>query len=706
MKVVMVAALIVSGNFAVMAQKTTAEAYLRVAYKCKWPANPGWPNQRPPAACEIVEADNGHAYAIEIYMPQKLANSVYQALVSPGADPSLGTVFADSEPQPYDIEVSKNDPPASSDANRLPQGPGTRTRLVVYLPNNADLTKTYQIVLNYPVDSDDGAIIYKPYLVSVAKEHTAELATGDQTGCPDRLSLRVRFDDKDEVLSPIGKPAPAPDKVPLKYATALVQREYDQYVSFRLGGIIAFINQLKATQQLQTVSVKVELTTKPVAPPPELNVKEVDGRFLLPNADEWVPKAADLPKLTVRDVDVAPNALRAGVQTNRVLVCFDTKEKVPASDFSALASLQAPAPGAAAGAAAPPAPSELAKDFAATGLKGRKTETAPEVFATTGEVGTRSVDHDLDIVGSFSNTVETKDKKDPNDPNKTIKVKERTTRATLDLLIAPFGIRSKICFNGPFKPCDVLGDERKKGALYRIVTPFFVDAKVSTGKLNDDTLSLNRILFGTRADYQIIVDNSPYPTYLVFSGKFSNASDRDFKLAEYKGTFEFRPVFSFLNHPLANREPVTQTAVVKDAANAKDPTKVFPRTQGGYEFIPFFGAELGRTWAHRGRPAVAPSATVKRAYVGLDIILNPFSRTTLTLNDTFYFRIDTKDDPRDNYFKGALDFRIGKFRDNARTAHSIYFSFERGQQPPFNDPGVNALKLGYRIRGVNVFGPQ
>jgi hypothetical protein len=161
-----------------------------------------------------------------------------------------------------------------------------------------------------------------------------------------------------------------------------------------------------------------------------------------------------------------------------------------------------------------------------------------------------------------------------------------------------------------------------------------------------------------------------------------------------------------LNHPLVNLQALTQPAVITDENNSKNPIKIFQRNEGGYEFVPVVGFELGRTWARRNpAAAIEPSDTVKRLYVGMDITLNPFSRTTLSLTDTFYFRFEArKTDPRDNYFKGSIDFRLGKFGDNNRLAHSVYFSFERGQQPPFSDSGVNALKLGYRIRGTNVFG--
>lgn len=703
---------------AVLAQKKTAEAYLRAPYQCVWDNhnNPNWSAEQPWALCKVAQplvgkpedpnADKG--YAIEIYVPDRLADATYQALNSGDIQnrPRLGIVYADDEAQPLMVEVSKNDPPATDSEGHLLASHMQR-RFVVYLPKDADLTQSYEIHLDYPVDDGHGGIIKKTFLTQVGQEYSADLFTGDQTACKDRLSLRVRFDDEDKVLHPVGKPAPPPNKIPLKYSTPALLAEYVQYVSFRQRALISYLSGFQSPHPAQPISVRIEDSSKLIKPPPELHVTEENGLLVLPNHDEWIPKPTDLPQLHVRELTVSPQNLPPGVRTSRLTACFNTVEKIPASDFSALVNF--PASGAAPAATPEAQLPEVVHEFDVTELKGRKAEPAPEVFADAGEVGTRSVDHDLDIVSSFTSSVENKDKKDPNDPNKTVKVRERTTRATLDLLVAPFGIRSKVCVNGPFSPCDRLRENsrRRQGGLYRIVTPFYLDAKVSTGHITEDTLSLNRILFGTRTDYQWILagNDMAYPTYLVFSGRFSNASDRDFKQAEYKGTFEFRPVLSFLNHPLANLQPLQQRAVVVDDNNAKDPVRILPRTQGGYEFVPFFGGELGRTWARRGQPAeaVKPSDAVKRAYVGMDITLNPFSRTTVTLTDTFYFRFESKEDPRDNYFKGSIDFRLGRFLDSARAAHSIFFSFERGQQPPFDTPGVNALKLGYRIRGVDVF---
>jgi hypothetical protein len=688
-----IAAVVLSASSFGLSQKTTPEAYLRASYECSWPKNSGWPNSQPPATCAAARPGIGAPYVIEIYMPEKLAAASYKELVSNKF--RLGTVFADNEVQPYLVRISKNDPPQTSDDKGQAQGPTTRTRFAVELPATADLTKSYAIYFDYPVDDGNGGVKVIPYLVQVGKEYSINYFD-DRTGCKDRLAVRVVFDDPQNTLKPVGKPAPAPDKIPLRFSS-LMLHEYEHYQNLRLKMIVNYSNKLAGAKMMPAVSI--EDSSKPVQPPPELHVFKENGKFVLPDANhtEWIPKPEQLPKLKVEDFDAS-----RGKNSNRLILCIATQESIPTNDFSARTTFPDPAPGSGL----PSKPGELPLNLDATGLKGRKTEDAPEVFKSTGDIGVRPVNHDLDIVSSFSSSVEIKTKKDPNDPNKTIKVKERTTRSTLDLLVAPFGIKSKICFNGPFKPCDELPKTPSTRSLYRVFTPFYLDAKVSTGKITDDTLSLNRILFGTKADYHWRLNNTAYPTYFVFTGKFSNASDRDFKQAEYKGTFEFKPVWSVLNHPLANRQALTQPAVIIDENNGSDPTKIFQRNEGGYEFVPLIGFELGRTWARR-QPAAAilPSDTVKRLYVGMDITLNPFSRTTLSLTDTFYFRFEArKTDPRDNYFKGSIDFRLGKVGDNNRIAHSIYFSFEKGQQPPFSDSGVNALKLGYRIRGTNVFG--
>jgi hypothetical protein len=264
-------------------------------------------------------------------------------------------------------------------------------------------------------------------------------------------------------------------------------------------------------------------------------------------------------------------------------------------------------------------------------------------------------------------------------------VRRYISRGTLDLILRPFGTRPQICRPPAFFSCDPNlhhDDPAGNTAIYRSFTPFFVDARVSTGKITEDTLSLNRVVLGTEGEYRYVLRNETYPTFFRFIGRFVNASDRDFKQAEYKGTFEFRPVFAAINHPLSTGR-TRQNAVIVGPGNQDDPQKEVASERGGYEFVPFFGGELGRTWARRNpAEAVEASDAVKRLYLGIDITLNPFKRTTLTLTDTFYFKYESKDDRRDNYFKGNIDFLLGKFFGYDRIGQSIFFSFERGQVPP------------------------
>jgi hypothetical protein len=238
-------------------------------------------------------------------------------------------------------------------------------------------------------------------------------------------------------------------------------------------------------------------------------------------------------------------------------------------------------------------------------------------------------------------------------------------------------------------------------AAYSIFTPFYIDAKVSTGKIVKDTLSLNRIVFGTQEELRYYPTRKAiFPTYYRFIFQGNNASDRDFKQAEYKGTFEFRPVFGPLNHPLDAQPP---TSIAKEIdKGGKPPFKLIPITHG-FEFVPLIGAELGRTYLRR-RPAadIKPSDTVRRLYFGLDTVLNPTAHLALKTSEIFYIRGESKTDRYHNYFLGEVSYGLGEFI-NRKAAHSLFFSWERGGQPPFDDPDVNALKFGYRVTAATIF---
>lgn len=235
---------------------------------------------------------------------------------------------------------------------------------------------------------------------------------------------------------------------------------------------------------------------------------------------------------------------------------------------------------------------------------------------------------------------------------------------------------------------------------YSIFTPFYVDAKVSTGKIIKDTASLNRVVFGTQEELRYYANNNRFPTYYRFIFQGNHASDRDFKQREFKGTFEFRPVFAPLNHPY---DPTNTTVRKRELCpSCKPPFKLLP-IRYGYEFVPVVGAEIGRTYfRHRPAEAVKPSDTVRRVYFGFDSTLYPTPNVTFTATEMLYVRGEKKDDRLHNYFLGEFAYRLDNF-STARAAHSVFFSWERGGQPPFDDPDVNVLKIGYRITATTIF---
>src|SRR2546425_2931731 len=155
----------------------------------------------------------------------------------------------------------------------------------------------------------------------------------------------------------------------------------------------------------------------------------------------------------------------------------------------------------------------------------------------SGNVGKRSVEQNLDLGVQFGSSVA--DKKTKDATGKDVTVRQRDSKGTVDLRLAPW--------------LNVLSLPDPGSSTFKFLTPLFIDARVSTGKINKDTLSLNRIAFGGQFEIRHYTDPQTFPTYQRYIFSFANASDRDFKQAEWKGGLEFQPVFSALNRPLSFR---------------------------------------------------------------------------------------------------------------------------------------------------------
>ncbi|HEU4713819.1 MAG TPA: hypothetical protein VFS76_19785 [Pyrinomonadaceae bacterium] len=609
---------------------------------------------------QYVETSNDDQYYyVEIYMTHPLDARVYDDLKNNKI--SIGGIAQGHRELSYPLQISPDDCPADDCA---------RTHFRVYLPKTIDLSKTYEIFFDsYRTTAGDN-LRYRA--ISIGTDYKTSLE--DKSLCEDALAVKIDFETD-------------PAKTPLKVRTAADRAVLAEYLRARISFIYDFLSGLNAAQ-LNLVDLRVRPLKSLIKPPAEVSYTEpTPGTFLLADGvTTWVPTEADLPRLYVTSLRPANATKDLAINSQFILSCVWTRKHLPTEDFNATLSLPINPP------------RELVKRLMKTGVAGLTTISSPALPATNEKVGERTVEQDLDLAFSLISSVEEVEKKNPDpeicDP---IKTRERKTRGTIDLRINPLGTRSWIFVDED----DLNGNNERTTGAYVAWAPVFIDSKVSTGKITTDTLSLNRVVIGTQGEYRYIYNNSTFPTYFRLIGRFSNASDRDFKQAEYKGTFEFRPVFGKVNHPLASIQ-AAQPRLIGAEGESKNIYKTYKR--GGYEFIPIVGGELGRTWSRRDpAEAVKPSDAVKRVYGGLEIILTPITNTKITLTDTFYYNFGEVTKRRANYFNGSIEFLLGEFLDNRRAAHSVFFSFEKGQQPPFANAGVNVFKIGYRVVGDRLF---
>lgn len=370
----------------------------------------------------------------------------------------------------------------------------------------------------------------------------------------------------------------------------------------------------------------------------------------------------------VRSAEVLTLPERA-VQIGFMLVCVQLEANLPNETFNvAINFYNAPR-------------FDLQKPLTKTGLTAAPIPKTPTSGDDNGVPGQRGQERNLDLGISFSSSVGEKQ-----NPDGTTFI-GRTNRGTFDIRLAPL---LKIAPNKPF-------DRNQK--WYRYFTPGYIDAAVSTGKIDKDTLSMNRVIIGTEFEWRYYdfkkdpktgnTKTTPYVTFhrLILSG--NHASDRDFKQKEFLAAIEYQPIIGALNHPLYLNWKFNDAGI---------------RVPGsfGYEIMPRFGFTIGKTYERRNPASVIqPSATARRFHIGLDMVFNFTQYIQLSIKDTLYIRGEADDDRIHNYFKGSLEAPLG--RPFANSVNSLFLTFERGNQPPFATRDVNVFKMGYRIRSEGWF---
>jgi hypothetical protein len=357
-------------------------------------------------------------------------------------------------------------------------------------------------------------------------------------------------------------------------------------------------------------------------------------------------------------------------RTNEMFLCLKTEERLPVGAFAAKIDFH--------GADRPP---DFGPNVEAKELKGRYITSATK--SELKDPGDRELEQNLDLGVTLTSSVANKETAATDTTPATTK-RERTSRGVLDVRFAPtLNVFNPVIVSNKWLP---------------FWTPIYLNANVATGKIDEDTLSLNRVLIGTEFELRrnvrrTTVEDKPatpanetryeYPsTHRVIFG-FTHASDRDFKQKEFTGKVEYKPIIWKLNNPI----------------NLNYTVKNGEKREGnfGFVFLPTLGFEIGRTYRRRNpAPAIKPSDTVRRFYAGVEMNIDVTRHLTFSIIDTFYVRGETPDDRAKNYFKGGVEAPLGIVFN--RAVHSLFFNFERGDLAPFATPSVNALKVGYRIQ--------
>lgn len=645
--------LILFSAFVIKAQdeEKQPQARLRMTFECE-------------RNCENYQPPENKYYSVEILMPVSLRKTEFDSLLDKSAvnKPIIAQLFNKKTLTQYKVEVSPKD-------NLLPTGKRQRF-FVIYLPRTFDVTQSYLLKFKpYPL-KNNSEIDFLTASVEIDFQTNFGLDSFNNV-----FEQKIEF-EPNPITCEDGDNDCNDDMAALKDI-------YLNYVSWRLSSLHKWLKNIPKAK----IKLLIEDVNRCLGKGGSACIKfgSKEGKECIKQAKSMPTIEEELKKfeectnayhkskqLELEDLDeydVAKIELSNTKRSDRIVINITPSQKLP-SKFNTLIKYDDPN-----------VPLEIARNSKSFANEIAQVVVNPS--KDTGKVGERDIASKLEVGFLLGSSVEEVEK---NNNGVTTKVRERKTQGVLDLWFKPFGVTTIIA------PSE---SEASKG-WYIDWTPAFLDAKVSTGKITEDTLSLNRVVIGTQFDAYYFFKNNNNSTYPRFIGRFLHASDRDFKQGEYKVNFEFQPILSFLNRIPENFSS-TQYEVLRKRGDINPVREIIPSR--GYQITPFFGFELGRTWFRR-RPAEAiePSDTVKRIYIGFDTEFYLSKNITVSLLDKMYFNFGENIDKKVNYFNGSLDFKV---RGNQRFGDSVFISFERGQQPPFNTPSVNAVKIGYRFVNPN-----
>lgn len=339
-------------------------------------------------------------------------------------------------------------------------------------------------------------------------------------------------------------------------------------------------------------------------------------------------------------------------------MCLELDKLLPTDKFEASLDLQAD-----------DLPADLKHLVLASEFDGAFKSEFKEANKDQVDPGKRKLERALDIAGFFGTSVEDEE----------VSATE-STPATINRRRKNVGI-----LDVDFKAPDVVHDVYEYDAWIHQFSPFFLKASVSTGKITQDTLSQNRVLFGFEGESRYIPETSRLGAIHRFYWGLTHASDRDFKQREIYGSFRYEPIFTSIYKPYDLNYDVVGDVV---------------KSRGyGFFIVPSVGFDLGRTYSRRNpAEAIEETDAVKRLNFGIKLGFDITRRISLTAENIFVLRFEDSEHRERNFFKAGGDFKL--FRTNReRMAHSMFATYEKGWQAPFAGQQVNSFRIGYRVVG-------
>ncbi len=376
--------------------------------------------------------------------------------------------------------------------------------------------------------------------------------------------------------------------------------------------------------------------------------------------------------IDVRSVSLGTDKPEDMAANGQALACLVLAGGLPNDSYRATVQFQHP-----------PRP-ELSQAIVNDAMKGSKL-AQPDNKPPADTPGNRDIEKNLDASVMFTSSVK------PADSTAARQCGMAGTRCNvgvLDLRLAPWlNILSSNALSG----------NAAVGKWIRLYTPFYIDAAVSTGPIDTDTVSQDRVIFGTEYEFRRYSSLTAGSTFQRVILRASHASDRDFKQKEYAGSLEYRPVLSALSRP------IRFTWVLDPQVKDGDGHEIHVERAFGWDIEPLLGIEIGNTYSRRNpAAAVPPSPAVRRFYWGGSVELDVTRYLTLTGSDTFYVRGEDRDDRLHNHFTAEADLPFWFL--SGKSANLFFLSYERGGEAPFDKPDVNSLLVGYKIQSQGWFG--